>query len=316
MQQGSAPSLSNRLPPLDALVTFEAAARHLSFTRAAAERFVTQSAVSRQIKSLEDSVGMPLFRRQHRALALTDEGRQLYETCRELFDRLRITINRLRSGRTRQVLTLTTTPGMASLWLIPRLARFTQRHPGVDVRVDATYDARHLDSEGIDVALRYGPVATMRGVRLFGEEVTPVCSPSLRADRGRPLKSAADLRHHTLLRMGSPVDQVPLLEWEPWFEAMGMTDLQPAATLSFTHYDEVISAALLGQGVALGRRPLIDQLLREKKLVVPFQGSMASPRAFFVLVSNAARENAAATALEQWLIEESRAPDLERHAAA
>src|SRR5882672_51718 len=291
-----------RLPPLPLLATFEAAARHLSFTKAAAERFVTQSAVSRQVKALEDDLGAPLFRRKHRALVLTDAGRRLQETCAAVLMQLRVAVREIRAPDARQVLALTTTPGLASLWLIPRLTSFTREHPGIDVRIDASFETRDLAAEGIDLAIRYGRVGVTLGTPLFREAVFPVCSPKLFKNTRVPLAVPDDLRRHTLLQLVLPGGAGgALLEWEPWLQAVGMSDLRPAASLTFSNYDEVITAALAGQGVALGRRPLIDQLLKSGKLVSPFKGTVASPRGYFVVVDPAARARPAVQALEAWL---------------
>ncbi len=203
-----------RLPPLDLLGTFEAAARHLSFTKAGAERFLTQSAISRQIRTLEDELGVTLFRRKHRALALTDDGRRLHETCTTVLAQLRDTVFRIRAPDTRQVLALTTTPGLASLWLIPRLRLFTRAHPGIDVRIDATFDRRELAADGFDLAIRYGRVNAPYGAQLFRESMLPVCSPRLTRDKKRPLTAPADLRLHTLLQVPVPASSSMPLEWD------------------------------------------------------------------------------------------------------
>ncbi len=291
------------LPPLPLLATFESAARHLSFTKAAAERFVTQSAVSRQMKSLEDDLGAPLFRRKHRALVLTDTGRRLQQTCATVLMQLRAAVREIRAPDARQVLALTTTPGLASLWLIPRLSSFTREHPGIDVRIDASFERRDLAAEGLDLAIRYGRVGATLGTPLFRETVFPVCSPKLFKTTHMPLVVPDDLRRHTLLQLVLPgsAGGVPL-EWAPWLQAAGLSDLRPAASLSFSNYDEVITAALAGQGVALGRRPLIDHLLKSGKLVPPFKGAVASPRGYFVVVDPAARTRPAVRALEAWLL--------------
>lgn len=299
---------SARLPPLELLVEFEAAARHLSFTKAAAERFATQSAMSRRIKALEDDLGVALFRRRHRALVLTDEGQRLFETCTGLLAELRTTIARIRQPRQRDVLALTTTPGLASLWLIPRLPEFTRGHPGIDVRIDASFHRRDLRGEGIDLAIRYAPAGSIEGTHLFGEMVQPVCSPAFLRESTHPLRSPDDLRHCSLLQMMLPPDTGMPTDWDPWLKAVGLQDLQPATILSFNNYDEVIVAAVAGQGVALGRTPLIDRLLEEKKLVAPFEGLLASPRAYFLVTDSAARTKPAVRALENWLIEQAHTP--------
>lgn len=295
-----------RLPPLDLLAAFEAAARHLSFTRAGAERFVTQSAISRQIKMLEEALGVPLFTRRHRALALTDDGRRLYESSRAALSRLRDTVSQIRAPAARQVLALSTTPGIASLWLIPRLALFTSEHPGIDVRLDASLTRRDLAAEGFDLAIRYGRASAPEGKPLGAESMQPVCSPSLIRDKTRPLNAPADLRLHTLLEVVVPPGTNMPLEWDPWLQAVGLAELRPAATLSFSNYDEAIAAALSGQGIALGRRPLIDSLLKSRKLVAPFRGTIASPRAYFLVVEPGARAKPAVQEFERWILEQVR----------
>jgi DNA-binding transcriptional LysR family regulator len=168
---------------------FEAAARTLSFTKAAEELFVTQSAVSRQIKALEDDLGLRLFERRARSLALTENGQALYRIATDVFDRLQTATDRLRAETRARQLAITTTTGFASLWLIPRLRRFTALHPDIDVRLSATTDALNLERSLIDVAIRYcRPEAVPEGaVRLFGEEMIPVCSRALLRDKARPL---------------------------------------------------------------------------------------------------------------------------------
>jgi LysR family transcriptional regulator, glycine cleavage system transcriptional activator len=248
---------TRRLPPLDRIVVFDAAARHLSFTKAAAERFLTQSAVSRQIAALEGDLGVPLFKRSHRTLALTEPGRRLAVAAANALAELRDAVSAIRNPTRREVLSLTTTPGLASLWLIPRLAGFTQAHPGVDVRIDASYGVRGLAAEGFDIAIRYGPTGSAAGTPLFEESVLPLCAPAL-LKRGAGLKHASDLRHHTLLQVSGGSGSGMPLEWPSWFAAMGVPDVEPASVLSFTSYDSAVQAALAGQGVVLGRRPLID----------------------------------------------------------
>jgi DNA-binding transcriptional LysR family regulator len=292
----------DRLPPLDLLAAFESSARHLSFTRAGAERHVTQSAMSRQIRALEDDLGVALFRRRHRALALTEAGVRLQATCQAVLAQLRTTVAEIRAPSQREVLSLTTTPGFASLWLIPRLPAFTRAHPGVDVRLDASFERRNLAGEGFDIAIRYG-TAGGEGRPLFAETMQPVCSPQLLRRGGPPLKVPADLRHHTLLQVTSMGD--PPTEWEPWLQAVGLPDLRPASTLTFTVYNETISAALAGQGVAIGRRPLVDALLKSRKLVAPFKDIAISTRRYAVLIEPSARARPAVRALEQWLLDEA-----------
>lgn len=295
----------DRLPPLDLLLAFEAAARHLSFTRAADERSVTQSAISRQIRSLEDDLGVALFARGHRALALTAPGQKLLLACQGMLAQLRRTVSSIRAPNAREVLSLSTTPSFASYWLIPRLHSFTQANPGVDVRLDASYEVRDLQAEGFDIAVRYQRANATDGERLFSESMLPVCAPALRRVKDAPLKTPADLRHHTLLEVeGMPGVGAPV-EWSSWLQANGVPDLEPRSRLTFSSYNEVVAAAVAGQGVALGRRPLLDALLRQKQLVAPFGDARETAKAYFVLTDPAARTRAAVRGLEQWLRSEA-----------
>jgi LysR family glycine cleavage system transcriptional activator len=297
---------NRRLPSLDRLAVFDAAARQLSFTKAAAERFLTQSAVSRHVATLEAELGVPLFHRAHRRLELTDDGRRLALAMAEAIAGVREAVEAIRAPRRREVLTVTTTPGFASLWLIPRLSDFVAKHPGIDVRIDATLTARALAAEGFDLAIRYLPEGSTTGTPLFSESVQPVCAPALLA-RGRPpLKTALDLRAHTLLQFEMPAGRGMPLEWQTWLQAAGVGSLEPAAILTFTHYDAAVAAAVAGQGVALGRRPLVDALLRKRALVAPLKGSTASARVYAVVVEPAAGRKPAVQALVQWLLEQAR----------
>lgn len=294
-----------RLPPLDLLVSFEAVARLGSITRGAAERFVTQSAMSRQIAALEADLGTPLFQRRHRALALTDAGRRLLAACTPVLAQLRDTVQAIRAPQARALLSVTTTPSFAALWLIPRLSGFTRDHPGVDVRLDASYERRDLQRDGFDLAVRYGRADRAEGERLFGEAIAPVCSPALRRQADAPLAGPADLAHHTLLQVAAtPQGGIPL-EWESWLQAAGLPQVQPRAMLTFNQYNEAIAAAVAGQGVALGRRPLIDALLARRQLVVPFSGITATERVYSVLVAPAAQSRPAVQALARWLLSQA-----------
>lgn len=294
-----------RLPPLDLLVAFEAAARHLSFTKAATERFLTQSAVSRQIAALEEDLGAALFRRRHRALELTEEGARLAAATATALASVREAVQTIRAPRQREVVALTTTPGFASLWLIPRLARFRAGNPRIDVRIDASYEARALAAEGFDVAVRYGLKDSQRDAdaveMLFGESVQPLCAPALL--RGPPpLRRPQDLAQHTLLHIAMDGDAPGMpLEWQAWLRSVGMSALEPAATLTFTNYDTAATAAIEGQGVLLGRRPLTDALIAQGRLVAPFKGQLASARGYYVVLDPVAAQRPAVAALVQWL---------------
>src|SRR5207237_1723253 len=279
----------NVMPSLDLLTGFEAAARHLSFTKAGEELFLTQSAVSRQIKDLEEQLGVALFHRRHRALALTDAGQQFYSAAAQVITTMRSATERLRaqSGRKRP-LSVTTTSSFAALWLIPRLAGFTRTHPGIDVRITAETRVQDLERDGLDLAIRHGPpsLAGPNAVRLFGERVFPVCSPKLL--KKKPLRQPADLKNHCLLQYDDPDARHPWLHWKTWLEVAGIADLKPAATLSFSGYEQIIPAAVAGHGVALGRSPLVKDLLAEKQLVAPFSSSADPARAYFAIISKSA----------------------------
>ncbi len=297
---------SNAMPALDLLVGFEAAARNLSFTKAGEELYLTQSAVSRQIKELEDQLGLPLFQRRHRALSLTDAGQQFYAVAAQVITTMRAATERLRAqAGKRRPLTVTTTNSFASLWLIPRLAGFTREHPGVDVRITAETKVQDLERDGLDVALRHGPasLAGPNAVRLFGERVFPVCSPKLL--KKLPLRKPDDLKNHVLLQYHDPDVRHPWLHWKTWLEVAGVAALRPAGTLSFSGYEQIIPAAVAGHGVALGRSPLVKDLIDSKQLVAPFR-SMADPaRAYFVIVSRDAAQRPEVNAFVEWLKSEA-----------
>ena len=298
-----------RLPPLDLIKGFEAAARLLNITAAAAELFVTQSAVSRQVKTLEEALGVTLFRRKQRGLELTDAGRRYYEAVAPALQLVREATDELR-GQPR-MLTVTTTPGFASLWLIPRLAEFTRSHPNIDVRISATYDVIGLERHKVDFAIRYGDAKPAEGVWLFGERLIPVCSPALLKVPARPLRTPADLKHHALLKMENPQGGGPVwVEWDAWFRSTGNGEIKPASTIRFERYDDVVAAAVAGQGVAPGSVPLLNHLLREKRLVVPFKGSAVSPRGYYLLESPEAKKREAARDFAVWLLKEAKSDRL------
>lgn len=294
-----------RLPSFGRLVVFDAAARHLSFTKAATEQFLTQSAVSRQVATLEAELGVPLFRRGHRRLELTDDGQRMASAVSLSIAGIREAVDAVRSPRRREVLAVTTTPGLASLWLIPRLSDFVASHPGIDVRIDATLDTRALAADGFDLAIRYLQVAHQVGLPLFREAVQPVCAPVLLAPDRPRLRSAADLHAHTLLQLHAPAGSGMPLEWQTWLQAAGASGLEPAAIMTFTQYDAAVAAAVAGHGVVLGRRPLVDELLRSGALVAPFEASTDSARGYSVVVEPAAGRKPAVQALVKWLLDQA-----------
>ena len=292
---------SNAMPALDLLVGFEAAARHLSFTKAGEELYLTQSAVSRQMKELEGQLGVVLFQRRHRALALTEAGHQFYAAAAQALSTMRAATDRLRAQSGRKALAVTTTHSFAALWLIPRLAGFTRDHPGVDVRITADTKVVDLERDGMDVALRHGPAALAGpgAVRLFGEKVFPVCSPKLL--KKNPLEKPADLRNHVLLQYDDPDVRHPWLHWRTWLEVEGIAELRPAGSLSFSGYEQIIPAAVAGHGVALGRSPLVKDLIAEGRLVAPFKSQADPARGYFAIVSRNAAARPEVAAFLEWL---------------
>lgn len=297
------PPAGQRLPSLDLLKGFEASARHLSFTRAGEELHLTQSAVSRQIKELEGQLGVALFQRRHRALALTEAGQALYPAAAQVLATMRAATDRLRALSGRRAVAVTTTQSLASLWLIPRLGGFTRAHPEVDVRISADTRVLDLERDGLDLAIRHGPesAAGPNAIRLFGECVFPVCSPKLLGDPKRPLREPRDLRHHVLLQYDDPEGRHPWLNWRTWLEAERLADLRPAGNLLFSGYDQIIPAAIAGHGVALGRTPLVRAALASGELVAPFPGCADPERAYFAIVSRHAAGRPEVDAFVAWL---------------
>jgi LysR family transcriptional regulator, glycine cleavage system transcriptional activator len=297
----------NALPALDLLVGFEAAARHLSFTKAGEELFLTQSAVSRQIKELEEQLGVELFQRRHRALALTDAGKSFYASAAQVLTTMRAATDRLRAQAGKKGLSVTTTHSFAALWLIPRLAGFTRSHPGIDVRIMADTRVQDLDRDGLDLAIRHGPasLAGSNAVRLMGERVFPVCSPKLLKDKSRPLREPQDLRYHCLLQYDDPEGRHPWLHWKTWLEVERIADLRPAGTLSFSGYEQIVPAALAGHGVGLGRSPLVKDLLASGELVAPFRSSADPARAYYAVVSESAEGRPEVVEFVAWLKQEA-----------
>jgi LysR family glycine cleavage system transcriptional activator len=299
------------LPPLDLLRGFDAAARHLSFTKAAAELFLTQSAVSRQIQALEEFLGLPLFERRHKALALTGAGEAYYRSVAQTLEQLREATRRLRETRTGHVLTVTTTISFAALWLVPRLTRFRKEHPSVDVRITATHEVVDMEREGVDVAIRDCPLnrAPPDAEFLAGEHLAAMCSPSYLKEAKRmklPLERPADLRRHVLLNLHEVTRRWPWMSWAAWFEAMGVEEPTPAGTLIFDQYDQVIQAALHGQGVALGRMTLTGRLIRDKQLVALFGSQQRLARGYHAVFAKHARERPEARQFVDWVRKEIR----------
>lgn len=294
---------------LDLLKGFEAAARHLSFTQAAQELSLTQSAVSREVKTLEDQLGEALFTRINRGLRLTDAGQILYRAVREALTLIDEATDRLAASRGGEMLTVTTSVPLASMWLVPKLQRFVRLHPEIDMRSVAAAERVDLERERFDVAIRWAPpgASVAGGEPLFNMEIFPVCSPALVRDRSRPLKSPADLTNHVLLDYEIATARGPWSDWATWLDAMKLHDLKPAGTLRFSHYDQVVQAAIDGSGVAIGRNAHNARHLRKGLLIAPF-GREATLRwgTYFVLIAPRSAERRVVKEFVAWLRDEIR----------
>jgi len=290
------------LPSLDFLRGFEAAGRRLSFTLAAEELFVTQSALSRQVKALEEALGVPLFERKHRALALTPTGAAFHRTVTEKLREIADAAGAIQSPQQKPGLTVSTTVGFASLWLIPRLPEFRAVSPDTEVYVSADDRMVDLSRGDVDVAIRYlaDASAYATAVHLFGERLLPVASPQLVA-RGPPFRKPSDLARHILLHFDDPEGRVPWINWTSWLAANGAAGLKPAGAMRFSLYDQVIRAAIDGHGVALGRVPLMAGFLENGQLVAPFGKRYDSPRGYYAIAAPHAAQRLEVRAFIDWL---------------
>lgn len=236
----------------------------MSVTLAAEDLHVTQSAVSRQLHMLEEMLGVKLFVRGHRSISFTSEGERLFQVADAAVRQLYDVVRNISTVRNRRPVTVSAPTGFAGLWLVPRMGHFQQRHPDINVRISANPRIVDLRQESIDLAIRYCPPdsAPRGAVRLFGESLAPVAHPSLRR---HPLDRPEDLRDYFLLELD---DFRRLhLQWTDWAAAMGWGDINARGILRFNQYDQVIQAAIAGQGIALGRLELLRTLLREGRLV-------------------------------------------------
>ena len=302
--------MDKRRPPrlsLDLLRGFRAAARYLSFTRAAHELFVTQSAISREIKTLEEQIGQPLFQRVHRGLQLTRAGRELYQVADAALAQIDAAADRLSgSGRT---LSVTTTNALASLWLAPRLPRFSRLHPRISVRVAASNDKADLERDQIDVALQFSAAGSEKsaGEYLFRCETLPVCAPGLAHRRAHPLRAPADLARHVRLDYETLRGGRWFSEWDYWFDKTGTAVVRPASSLRFSQLEQVLPAAIEGDGVAMGALPHFLQVLRDGRLCAPFGRQAVAYRGdFFIVIRRDVAGDEAVEAFVKWLRSEAR----------
>jgi LysR family glycine cleavage system transcriptional activator len=292
---------------------FEAVARRSSFSAAAEELHVTQSAVSRQIRSLEDEVGAALFLRGTRHVELTGAGTTLLRSVAPLLDRLDTSVRQIRLARGRRHVSLTTFASFASLWLIPRLQAFQREHPDIDIRISASDALVELDDPELDVALRYcRPEDAPQGsVRLFGEMITPVVSAAIAAQArdglGPPLRQAADLAAYTLLEEDDTRISTEFLAWRHWLRRNGAPGLEPKRWLYLNFTYQQIQAALAGQGVALARFGLVIDSVQRGELVEPFgpqARDASSPFAYWLIKGPTAGDRPELAAFWQWVVEQ------------
>ncbi len=296
------------------LRTFEAVARRLSFSDAADELHVTQSAISRQIKTLEDELGAPLFNRGTRHVELTPDGGMLLRSVAALLDRVDASVRQIRQARGRRVVNVSTFASFASLWLIPQMEAFQRAHPDIDIRVSATDVLIDEDDPDIDLVLRYcsPQQAPKSAQRLFGEVLTPVISAQL-ADRIRtghapPLSTPDDLTAYTLAEEDDPRPSATYLSWQHWLATQGRPALQPRRWLYLNFTYQQVQAVLSGQGVALARVALVYEQLASGDLVEPFglPGRITSPYAYWLLRSTSGRDRPEVQLFSDWVLERAR----------
>jgi len=292
--------MTARLPSLNGLRAFEAAARHLSFTQAAAELNVTQTAISHQIKRLEEELGVRLFVRQNRALTLTPQAVDYLPGIRAAFNDLRLATDRLLRRDDDHVLTVSTLASLAAKWLLPRLSAFQEAHPGIDVRITTSANLVDFQRDDVDVAIRYGrgQWAGLRADWLMADELFPVCSPEL-LKGGKPLKCPEDLRDHVLLHTTNFNSD----DWRLWLTAAGLpADFSRQPGVTFDLVFMTVQAAIDGLGVAMGRSAYVEDDIAKGRLVVPFKITLPTDAGFY-LVSPAGRSDPPKlSAFRQWLI--------------
>ncbi len=293
--------MGRRLPPLNAVRAFEAAARHLSFTRAADELNVTQAAISHQVKALEERLGVRLFRRLNRALELTRAGETYLPRVTAALDALAEATDAIRAAEDGRQLTVSVLPSFAAKWLMPRLRSLWRSHPDLDVKIVASDALADFDVDGTDVAIRYGSGqgAGLRADLLFHEELFPVCSPAL-LDGPIPLACPADLCRHTLLHELMEVD------WMTWLKAAGVTGVPVRRGPVFSHSSMVLDAAASGLGVALGRSALVNDDLTAGRLVRPFALSVPARAAYFLMCPEESSSLPKVATFRAWLLKEAR----------
>mgnify|MGYP001171447206 FL=1 len=298
--------MARRLPNLNALKAFEAAARHLSFTQAAAELNVTQGAISHQVQGLEESLGLVLFKRMNRRLALTDAGRAYLPALSEAFDRIAGATERLRAQEESGQLTVTVLPSFAARWLLPRIGRFRRVAPDIDVAISSRQQLVDLAREPVDAAIRFGlgqgRYPELAETFLMGDEIFPVMAPALRDGRPPP-RRPEELRDYPLLH-DEGGDMEPAIDWRRWLALAGVEDVDWRRGSSFTDSAFGVLAAIAGEGVALARRSLCLEDLVAGRLVRPFGPNVALKQTYRLLVAREKAHWPKVQRFRQWLLDE------------
>jgi LysR family glycine cleavage system transcriptional activator len=298
--------MRRQLPPLNALRAFEAAARHMSISLAANELRVTPAAISHQIRILEDHVGLPVFMRNGRGLALTDAGSAGLRDLREGFAKLGAAMDAIDSLGEAGVLSVSVAPSFAAKWLLPRLDSFQAAHPEIDVHVSASMELSNFVKDGVDLAIRYGAghYSDVSVERLLAESVVPVCSPEFLKRRG-PFATPADLVEATLLHDDSPDNDPSCPNWEMWLSAAGARHIDASRGPRFNQSSLVIEAAVLGRGVALAKTALAARDLRQGRLVQPFPSPVKVDFAYFIVAPRAKLNLPKVSYFIEWLRREA-----------
>src|SRR3954468_17074834 len=292
--------MRQRLPPLNALKAFEAAARHESFTRAAAELFVTQGAVSHQVKALEQELGLKLFNRERQRLIITEAGRDYLTVVRDAFDRISVGTERLLQRQNAGVLTVSTSPDFAAKWLMHRLGHFVEAHREIDLRVSATLHHVDFAREEVDLAVRHGDGnwPGLDTVRLSPEQLFAVCSPKLMSGKRR-ISKPADILKFPLIHMDSRID------WKNWLETVGLDDAAATHGPVLNRASMVIDAAINGQGIALARTTLAAWDLIKGHLVRPFSLSLPLFKSYWIICPRATATLPKIVTFRDWLLAEA-----------
>ena len=294
-----------KLPPLNGLKAFEATARHLSFTKASEELFVTPAAVSQQVRGLEDWLGLPLFRRLTREIRLTEAGQKALPLVTEGFDKLADAISRLTDDDASGIITVSAAPTFAAKWLVPRLTTFNERHPDLSVRLDASLGLVDFEREGVHVGVRLGNgvYPGMRSDKIFDEQLVPACSPVL-LDGDPPLRELADLKPHRLLHVDwGGMRDAPT--WAAWLAHAGVEGVDAEKGAVFTIENLAIQAAIAGQGVVLVSKFAVEADLASGALVTPFDIVMRSNAAFWVVAPERSADRPKVAAFRDWLFDEA-----------